>query len=136
MKLGRGGAAVLGVTAAAMVFGAGHFAGGGSVGGDYQVSIQHPAEAQVTELPSPTPAPPEAGPASAGEVPVVDINSADSETLQTLPGIGPTRAERIIAYREEHGPFRYPEDITRVSGIGEGILAQIIDYITAEGVAE
>ena len=63
---------------------------------------------------------------------LVDLNTADAETLQTLPGIGPAKAAAIIAYREEHGPFRIVEDITNVSGIGEGILSQIIDYITVE----
>ena len=132
MKLGKGGAAALGATAAVMVFSAGHFVGGGSVSGDYQVSVQRPAETQVAELPAPTLT--AALPEPTGELAVVDINSADSGALQTLPGIGPQRAADIIAYREEHGPFRYPEDITKVPGIGEGILAQIIDYITAEEV--
>ncbi len=62
----------------------------------------------------------------------VNINTADAAELQTLPGIGQVRAERIIADREANGPFRIPEDITRVSGIGQGILEQILDSITVE----
>ena len=62
----------------------------------------------------------------------ININTADIEELDQLPGIGEVLAGRIIAYREEHGPFRIVEDITNVSGIGEGILSQIIDYITVE----
>lgn len=67
-----------------------------------------------------------------GEVKIetVNINTADAARLQTLPGIGKVRAEQIIAEREENGPFRFPEDILRVSGIGEGTLEGIIDYIT------
>ena len=48
----------------------------------------------------------------------LDINSADVEALQGLPGIGPALAERIVADREADGPFRTPEDLLRVSGIG------------------
>lgn len=60
----------------------------------------------------------------------VNINTADVDQLQSLPGIGQVRAEQIIAEREENGEFRIPEDIMRVSGIGEGTLEEIIDYIT------
>lgn len=60
----------------------------------------------------------------------VNINTATAEELQALPGIGETRAQAIVAYREEHGPFTYVEDLRAVSGIGEGILANIMDYIT------
>ena len=52
--------------------------------------------------------------------------------METLPGIGEKRAADIIADREANGPFRLPEDLTRVSGIGEGILEGLIDYITVE----
>jgi competence protein ComEA len=48
----------------------------------------------------------------------LDLNSADAEALQALPGIGPALAERIVADREAHGSFRTPEDLLRVSGIG------------------
>ena len=48
----------------------------------------------------------------------------------TLPGIGEKRAADIIADREANGPFRMPEDLTRVSGIGEGILEGLLEYVT------
>ena len=50
----------------------------------------------------------------------------------TLPGIGEKRAADIIADRETNGPYRFPEDITRVKGIGEETLAELIDDITVE----
>ena len=49
----------------------------------------------------------------------VDLNTADAETLQTLPGIGPAKAAAIIAYREEHGPFAALQDVANVPGISE-----------------
>ena len=49
---------------------------------------------------------------------LLDINGADASALQTLPGVGPGLARRIVASRERHGPFRKPEDLLRVSGIG------------------
>ncbi|MGB9886015.1 MAG: helix-hairpin-helix domain-containing protein [Moorellales bacterium] len=60
----------------------------------------------------------------------ININTATAQELEALPGIGPTLARRIVAYREEHGPFRTVEDIKNVSGIGEGRFAQIKDLIT------
>ena len=50
---------------------------------------------------------------------VVDINAATVDQLTALPGIGPSLARRIVAFREEHGPFRRVEDLLKVRGIGE-----------------
>lgn len=50
---------------------------------------------------------------------LVDLNTADAETLQILPGIGPAKAAAIIAYREEHGPFAALQDVANVPGISE-----------------
>ena len=60
-------------------------------------------------------------------------NTATAEQLDTLPGIGPAKAAAIIAWREEHGPFSCPEDLIRVSGIGEATLAKLLDQITVGG---
>lgn len=60
----------------------------------------------------------------------ININNASSEMLQTLPGIGPTLAERIILYREEYGLFQYIEEIMKVSGIAQGRFEQIKELIT------
>jgi len=66
------------------------------------------------------------------EAGLININTADAQTLQLLPGIGPAIAERIIAHRETHGAFRIIEEITDVSGIGEARFADIRDQITVE----
>ena len=63
----------------------------------------------------------------------VNINTAGLEELMTLPGIGEVRARAILDDRETNGPFVYPEDLTRVKGIGEGILAGLLDQITTGG---
>ena len=60
----------------------------------------------------------------------VNINTADEALLCEIPGIGPSRARSIIAYRNEHGRFASIEDIMNVSGIKEKFFAKIKDHIT------
>ena len=60
----------------------------------------------------------------------IDINTADISGLVTLNGIGETKAEAIIAYREAHGGFKKIEDICEVDGIGEKTFEKIKDSIT------
>ena len=62
----------------------------------------------------------------------VNLNTADREALTALPGIGEALAERIVAYREEHGPFAAVEDLTNVSGVGQGKLAALEGLVTVE----
>lgn len=63
---------------------------------------------------------------------LININTASREELDTLPGIGPTIAQRIIDYREENGPFQTIEDIVNVSGIGPATFENIKDLITTQ----
>ena len=70
-------------------------------------------------------------PLPAGEQMLIDVNTADAETLQKLPGIGPALAERIVAEREANGPFSGAEDLTRVEGIGEKTAQDLAPYIIA-----
>ena len=63
---------------------------------------------------------------------LLDINTAAVDELDTLPGIGAVLAERIVAYREAHGPFPSVDALDHVEGIGEGTLAPIRRYLTAE----
>ena len=63
----------------------------------------------------------------------VNINTADADTLTALPGIGQVLAKRILAYRQQNGPFRAVEEITNVEGIGEKKAEAILDLITVGG---
>jgi competence protein ComEA len=62
----------------------------------------------------------------------ININTADVAALDSLPGIGPALAQRIIDYRQEHGPFARLEDIMEVSGIGPGTFEKLRDLITTD----
>lgn len=63
---------------------------------------------------------------------LVNINTADLDTLVLLPGIGPSKAQAIINYREQNGLFIRIEDIQKVKGIGPGIFDSIKDLITID----
>jgi len=60
----------------------------------------------------------------------INLNMASKEELQTLPGIGPKVAERILAYREQHGPFKSVEELLEVKGIGPKKLEKIRSLVT------
>lgn len=62
----------------------------------------------------------------------ININTASKTELMEIPGIGESKADRIIAYRENHGRFGSIEEITNVSGIGSAIYEGMKDYITVE----
>ena len=66
------------------------------------------------------------------EVSRLNINTADAAALVELPGIGPALAQRIVDYRTAHGDFAAVEELTKVSGIGDAKLMDILDLITVE----
>lgn len=60
---------------------------------------------------------------------LINVNTAPEAELCCLPGIGSKRAQAIITYRQEHGPFFSAEDLCEVPGISDGILSKIQDKI-------
>ena len=80
-------------------------------GSDYTVTAQYDLEGEAEEL--------------------IDINTASREELETLNGIGPSLAQKIIDHREANGPFESVDGLLKVSGIGEATLAKIRNHITA-----
>lgn len=60
----------------------------------------------------------------------VNLNQASSEELIVLKGIGPKMAERIIAYRKEHGPFKTVDQLVQVKGIGNAKFQKLKDQVT------
>ena len=60
----------------------------------------------------------------------ININFADAATLEQIPGVGPSTAQKIIEYRENIGSFRTIEDIKNVSGIGDKTFEKLKNYIT------
>ncbi len=66
-------------------------------------------------------------------LPKVDINSAGVEELMSLPGIGEVLARRIVAYREEHGPFKRVDELGNVEGIGEKTIERIRGRVVLDG---
>lgn len=73
---------------------------------------------------------PEKGISSTSSSSAIDINHATAAELESLPGIGPKLAEQIVEDRTENGPFRAPEDLLRVKGIGPSKLEKMKELIT------
>ena len=59
----------------------------------------------------------------------LNLNTATAEDLEALPGIGPVMAQRLVQFRQTHGPFKDVEDLLAVSGIGEKKLARLKPYL-------
>ena len=79
-----------------------------------------------------TAAPTEAATQPPTEPGPLDLNRATAQELTTLPGIGEVLAQRIVDYREAHGPFRSVDELIAVEGIGEGKLEKLRELVTVE----
>ena len=75
-------------------------------------------------------APPTAPKAGASEARPVDINTADSAALESVPGIGKSLSERILTFREKNGPFQSVDELLKVQGIGEKSIQKLRPYLT------
>ncbi len=78
-------------------------------------------------VPGPGAAPPAAG--SAPDDGRVDLNAADATRLETLPGVGPTIARRIVEWRTANGPFTSVEQLRRIEGIGDQKFSKLRDLV-------
>ncbi|MCW2831213.1 MAG: DNA-binding protein [Aeromicrobium sp.] len=85
--------------------------------------------AGAAQAPASGPLPGGQGSAPGGE-PVVNLNTATLEQLDTLPGVGPVTAEAIISWRDENGGFTSVDDLLDVKGIGDATLAELRDRVT------
>jgi competence protein ComEA len=94
---------------------------------EQQIYVPHKAEGATPVLP--TTAPTAVTSASGHRI---NINTASAPELETLSGIGPVLAQRIVDYREANGPFSKPEDVKQVKGIGDSIFQRIQDSIATE----
>lgn len=90
-----------------------------------QIYVGIPMPAGQTEA-----QPDAAGAPSAGQSSTVDINTATEQDLETLPGIGPTMAQRILTWRGQHGHFDSVSQLRDVQGIGPGRFAKIKSMVT------
>jgi competence ComEA-like helix-hairpin-helix protein len=90
--------------------------------------LSSPAPATATP---PSAAEPPAVPVEGGAGGVVDLNHASAQELRTLPGIGPALAGRVVAWRAEHGPFRFVEELEKVPGIGSKTATRLRPLVRA-----
>ncbi len=80
---------------------------------------------------APAAAAPSAAPkAGATEARPVDINTADSAALESVPGIGKSLSQRILTFREKNGPFQSVDDLMKVQGVGEKSIQKLRPYLT------
>jgi len=98
---------------------------------EQQIYVPHKSEAVTPVLPTPVSPTPSTGTSSTpGQK--VNINTGNAAELEALPGIGPVLAQRIIDYRQTNSPFRRPEDIKNVKGIGDVTFERLRDLISVE----
>lgn len=64
---------------------------------------------------------------------VVNLNQASADELARLPRVGPSLAGKIVAHREQHGPFKRTQDLMEVKGIGEKMFAILEPYLAVSG---
>ncbi|WP_434063771.1 helix-hairpin-helix domain-containing protein [Priestia megaterium] len=95
-----------------------------------EMAVYIPAAGE--EIPTSSPVSSISSSGTSNDQPLVNINTANTDELQTLNGIGPSKASAIISYREENGLFQTVEDLGQVSGIGEKSLEKIKAQITVQ----
>lgn len=119
--------AVLALTVVVLLVMVGRFLAGGLPSGEpWRVEVQR------NDTPGLSVSDEEGPPPSLLEGENIDLNTASQADLERLPGIGPSRAQDIIKERQENGPFRTVDELTRVKGIGKSILEELRPYARVE----
>ena len=126
MRTPKAEVVMVGITVALLAFFAGFYLRG-RTGRDIRVEVQRdlpPVSAQVSS----------SDPSNAPRSPVeadgrLDLNAATQEELESLPGIGPVLARRILQYREDHGGFTAVSELLEVEGVGEKIYQKIANEV-------
>lgn len=95
-----------------------------------EMAVYIPAAGE--EIPPSSPVSSISSSGTSNDQPLVNINTANTDELQTLNGIGPSKASAIVSYREENGLFQTVEDLGQVSGIGDKSLEKIKAQITVQ----
>ena len=98
----------------------------------YQIPTATPAPTREPNHQSPQNQNPTSIPAATSSTPLININTASQPELETLSGIGPATALKIIAFRQENGYFSSIEEIQKVSGIGPATFEKIKAFITVD----
>lgn len=75
----------------------------------------------------------ESAPAQQNQEEKINLNTATEAELQTISGIGAKKAQEIIRFRDEQGPFKTVEELKNVSGIGEKTVERLKDMLTVTG---
>ena len=123
MKLTRAEKFIIAFTLVFVVFTVGVHIGKGRRSESFTITAQTAADA---------PAPSESAEPEPESAARVNINTAAAEELETLDGIGPALAQRIIDYRAENGDFAEISDIMKVSGIGSAKFEKLREHITVK----
>lgn len=122
--------AALGLTAAFVLFTGGWFFSSQTQHEPYTVTVQQTQSSVSSSSQAEEPGDSRTESLLEGER--IPLNSADVYDLDRLPGIGPVKAQAIVDYREEYGPFRSVEQLLEVSGIGQATLEGLLDYVSLD----
>lgn len=126
----QGSALLLALTLVFASFSLGFFSGRNFAGSSVQVSTLSTTSPIATEESTPPDSPVSEPTSHEG---LINVNTADQQTLMLLPGVGEVLSQRIIDYRNKNGPFSSLRDLLNVSGIGEQKLEAIIPLATVGG---
>lgn len=95
------------------------------------VTVYHvvPTTTQATAAPTTQPPAQQTQPPTQAQSSMVNLNTANSAQLQTVPGIGPARAQAILDWRAQNGPFTRPEQLLEIHGIGTVTLMNMLPFL-------